>query len=195
MTAPVIRARPVTYRGIEMRSRLEGYFAAWLDSQPGVTWQYEQKCFAGPPGQWLMDFAVTHGAVHPKEEPWTEYAEVKPWSLAPVDRGATTAAVDAVLTQMEVAWLSEVIPLGLYITDVRGGKVSRVLRLSADYPGCRWTIENPVDGDSMRMWPGLGQHEATAGCLTSREKNRALNRHGRGRMAALGVTVPDGIML
>ena len=50
-------ARPTTYNGVEMRSRLEAGFAMWLD-QMRWPWEYEPECFASPRGQWLPDFYV-----------------------------------------------------------------------------------------------------------------------------------------
>lgn len=54
-----ILARPTTYNGIKMRSRLEAGFAQWLDRMQ-LPWVYEPECFADQEyGQWLPDFAVT----------------------------------------------------------------------------------------------------------------------------------------
>lgn len=53
-----LRARATTYNGIEMRSRLEAGFAAWLDSK-GCDWTYEPRCYASPAGQYLPDFEVS----------------------------------------------------------------------------------------------------------------------------------------
>lgn len=50
-------ARPTTYAGIQMRSRLEAGFAAMLDKE-GVPWEFEPECFAGPTGQYLPDFRI-----------------------------------------------------------------------------------------------------------------------------------------
>lgn len=62
-----IKARPTTYKGIPMRSRLEAQAAARLDAR-GMKWEYEPQCFADETGQYLPDFYV-HG--------WG-YIEVKP---------------------------------------------------------------------------------------------------------------------
>ena len=51
------KARPTTYKGIEMRSRLEAGFAMWLDANH-FDWKYEPKCFAGEAGQYLPDFGL-----------------------------------------------------------------------------------------------------------------------------------------
>lgn len=52
-----IQARPTTYNGIQMRSRLEARFAAFLD-RAGFAWEYEPRAFASRKGQYLPDFLV-----------------------------------------------------------------------------------------------------------------------------------------
>src|SRR3712207_2492916 len=49
-------ARRTMYRGIPMKSRLEARAAQWLDSAPGVRWQYEPVAYADQTGQYLPDF-------------------------------------------------------------------------------------------------------------------------------------------
>jgi hypothetical protein len=148
VTAPAIPARPTTYRGIKMRSRLEGYFAAMLDGWPGVTWHYEPTCFAGPDGQWLADFRII-------DHHFTDYAEVKPWPLI-----RDLAGVDAILTRMETAWLSDPYAgLVLFFAEAAGGHVSRYVALAADRQGEPWRfgfhdhrggLAWPPPGDPMR---------------------------------------------
>lgn len=59
IVAPPLKARPTTYKGVRMRSRLEAGFAAWLDDA-GVEWQYEPECYSAPElGQWLPDFLIS----------------------------------------------------------------------------------------------------------------------------------------
>lgn len=53
-----IAARPTTYNGIAMRSRLEAAFAAFLDRH-GFAWQYEPRAFASAAGQYLPDFQIS----------------------------------------------------------------------------------------------------------------------------------------
>lgn len=65
------KARPTTYRGIEMRSRLEATYAAGLDEM-GHPWEYEPRAFASQAGQYLPDFVVENPVVG------TVYIEVKP---------------------------------------------------------------------------------------------------------------------
>ena len=81
----MIHARPTTYNGIRMRSRLEASFAERLDAV-GAPWQYEPQCFASPEGQYLPDF-LTGGA----------YVEVKP----------TVADFGAALHKMHIILASE----------------------------------------------------------------------------------------
>lgn len=75
-------ARPTTYNGIRMRSRLEAGFAQTLD-QYGIKWLYEPQAFANESGQYLPDFYADD-----------EFVEVKP-RLA--DYGE---ALDEVVTAM-----------------------------------------------------------------------------------------------
>ena len=55
---PRMAARPTTYKGVKMRSRLE---AAWAEQFDAVhwTWQYEPHCFATSEGQYLPDFHLS----------------------------------------------------------------------------------------------------------------------------------------
>ena len=61
MASQTIPARPTTYRGIRMRSRLEATFAAELDDE-GQEWVYEPRAFANQSGQYLPDFEVGRGS-------------------------------------------------------------------------------------------------------------------------------------
>lgn len=81
-------ARPTTYNGIKMRSRLEARYAAVFD-QAGFSWTYEPGCFASPRGQYLPDFelhdveigrAFVPGWLDPfmPERVRSVYVEVKP---------------------------------------------------------------------------------------------------------------------
>lgn len=91
----LIPARPTTYRGIDMRSRLEADVAAWLDGTPwpDIEWKYEPQCFASERGQYLPDFAVNWRGE-------AQYWEIKPQSYPP-DK------IDGVLSQMEIIWDSK----------------------------------------------------------------------------------------
>lgn len=75
MTTPTIPARPTTYNGTQMRSRLEARYAAWLDSIE-ADWTYEPQCFADQDDQYLPDFRVDGVLVI--GSPRTVYVEVKP---------------------------------------------------------------------------------------------------------------------
>lgn len=73
LTTPVrIQARPTTYNGVKMRSRLEAAYAAQFDAF-GWQWEYEPRCFATTDGQYLPDFRLTlpEGTGH-------VYVEVRP---------------------------------------------------------------------------------------------------------------------
>lgn len=74
MTAPrQWKARPTTYNGVKMRSRLEARFAAWMDSQ-SWEWVYEPECFASDQGQYLPDFEV----LAPTPQVWMDDG-IKDW--------------------------------------------------------------------------------------------------------------------
>lgn len=88
-------ARPTTYRGIKMRSRMEAEFAARLDDvwrdEFGDEWSYEPMCFASATGQYLPDFmVVTPGGQR-------IYIEVKP----------EVGDFDALRNRVEIIWESE----------------------------------------------------------------------------------------
>lgn len=70
-----IKARPTTYNGVKMRSRLEARFAAGLDKL-GIEWKYEPECFADESGQYLPDFWLGLNGVY--EARSLTYVEVKP---------------------------------------------------------------------------------------------------------------------
>jgi len=70
---PYIPARPTTYQGIKMRSRLEATFAASIPSH--FKWEYEPMCFASGKTQYLPDFKL----VEEGHEDTPDYVEVKPF--------------------------------------------------------------------------------------------------------------------
>lgn len=73
---PRIPARPTTYKGVQMRSRLEAGFAQWLDKHD-VVWEYEPQAFAGEAGQYLPDFRLDQ--INVMGNVATVYAEIKPY--------------------------------------------------------------------------------------------------------------------
>ena len=85
----MIPARPTTYRGIPMRSRLEASHAARLDNL-GLTWEYEPRAFGGRRGQYLPDFVIEVLDTH-------VYHEVRP----------TIARGFLAMSRMAVIWESE----------------------------------------------------------------------------------------
>lgn len=72
------KARPTTYRGIEMRSRLEAQYAQLMDEH-GDDWEYEPRAFAGRGGQYLPDFVVhspKYGDIYIEIKPTIENAQL-----------------------------------------------------------------------------------------------------------------------
>ena len=140
-----INARPTLYKGIQMRSRLEADFAAFLD-QSGAEWEYEPICFAGPDGQWLPDFCVL-------QDEDLIYFEIKPESLQ-------AEQIDAVLTQMRVAWLTEpdaILQLVIWsYGDPRRSHTIMGFPPKGDTDLTWWHSEGA--GES-QVWPGMGQIE------------------------------------
>lgn len=72
----LLTARPTTYNGIKMRSRLEARFAATMDLGGRLTWLYEPRAYASTKGQYLPDFQVTELDGATVDPPW--FIEVKP---------------------------------------------------------------------------------------------------------------------
>jgi len=69
------KARPTTYKGIKMRSRLEAGFAAWLD-EFSVEWNYEPRAYAAEEGQYLPDFELPE--ISFAGNPRRVFVEIKP---------------------------------------------------------------------------------------------------------------------
>ena len=84
-----LQARPTTYKGIRMRSRLEALWAAEFDSGHRE-WSYEPRCFADETRQYLPDFSTGTGF-------FPEFWEVKGWVDDPLP----------IMERMEVILLSE----------------------------------------------------------------------------------------
>lgn len=99
----VLTARPTTYNGVQMRSRLEARYASWMDLV-GIRWTYEPRCFASPVGQYLPDFELHE--IITLNEGAPVFVEVKPtWEMA---RG--------VRERMQVIWASE--PAAVLVLEV-----------------------------------------------------------------------------
>jgi hypothetical protein len=94
MATLTIPARPTTYNGIKMRSRLEAKFAADLDRTPQIEWWYEPRAYANGRGQYLPDFEV-HDLGGRVSQPM--FFEVRP----------TLARAYLAMTQMPIIWDSE----------------------------------------------------------------------------------------
>lgn len=117
-----MKARPTTYNGIRMRSRLEAGFAAWLD-WIGFEWEYEPQAFANAGGQYMPDFLL-HDVVNTGRDCDTGpvYVEVKPQPCE-TDR--------ALRDRMAVIWDSEPLAACLLTWPMPGGGSDQVL-LSQD---------------------------------------------------------------
>jgi len=75
------KARPTVYKGIQMRSRLEAGFAAWLDMIGDVEWAYEPAAYGDESGQYLPDFLLLNVLIqqhHPRRPERKVFVEVKP---------------------------------------------------------------------------------------------------------------------
>lgn len=131
-----MRARPTTYRGIRMRSRLEAAYAASLHGL--ATWEYEPECFADETGQYLPDFRVWWGT-----EDFT-YVEIKP---TPQQVGPAARRMDIILASHPDACLNVTIPTG---TWPNVDFVSAAWRAGA---GGRWT--GPAFGDQVDPLTGI----------------------------------------
>lgn len=114
-----IPARPTTYKGIRMRSRLEARVAASLDAE-GLPWEYEPRAFANEHGQYLPDFLLLpHNARAERI-----YLEVKP----------TIESALAVMERMQIIWDSE--PDAVLAIHTASGR--RAMALSKDDPMWSW---------------------------------------------------------
>jgi hypothetical protein len=109
----LLPARPTTYNGVKMRSRLEARFAGNLDRLE-TRWEYEPRAFASGKDQYLPDFLVESGAAY------RCYIEVKPFL-----GGAAEAIIErmAVISRSEPdAFLAVVTPtLGDFAIMARPG--------------------------------------------------------------------------
>jgi hypothetical protein len=149
----VIKARPTTYKGVKMRSRLEADYAAWLDST-GLRSKYEPECFASGDGQWLPDF----GSSLADDGPFTIFTEVKP--VGPLTDWITGSVgwvehADSVLRQMMVAWASRPDAALDLVFWHYGGPPH--LRIYSNRAGEPWRVDSP---GCSSLWMGMGQAEA-----------------------------------
>jgi hypothetical protein len=149
--APAIKARTTMYRGIQMRSRLEADFAAFLD-QNHADWDYEPVCFAGPDGQWLPDFRVRHGK-------WVIYFEVKPRSLLD-DDDEDADPIDTNLERMAVTWLTEpdaILQLAFWAYGEPENCYSFYGIIPDNPEEWTWWCGDGLDPRQVMPWAGMGQ--------------------------------------
>jgi hypothetical protein len=151
VSRPVIPARPTTYKGIKMRSRLEADYASALD-RDGETWEYEPQCFGGPDGQWLPDFRVgLEGSL----------VEIKPAYLLEWDTKEIFGVydrVDKILQRMTVAWLSEPDAiLNLIFWAYGKEQVEAPLSIEGSKRHPAWLAYVPSMLDVPLVWPGMNQ--------------------------------------
>ena len=101
------KARPTVYKGIQMRSRLEAGYAAWLD-QWHFDWEYEPCAFAGSRGQYLPDFRIPAITCTWLNEPAVAYIEVKPKDW-PYWNNSDDSSADhqQLMRRMAIIWESE----------------------------------------------------------------------------------------
>jgi hypothetical protein len=160
------KGRPTLYKGIQMRSRLEADFAAYLDVKHPGRWEYEPTCFAGPQGQWLPDFRI--GA------PGTgAYVEVKPLSLLRDQPGYSPYdAIDKILRKMEIARLSEPeCSLDLVFWEwgnastaagTESWKTTAGTWIASHGVGGAWRYFHAGTSLPAGLWPGMGQQNRCA---------------------------------
>lgn len=102
---PETKGRPTLYKGIQMRSRLEADYAAYLGRR-GHQWEYEPDCFADENGQWLPDFRVTFA-----DDGHKRLIELKPAQLLiPGDRECQNCVirrVDEIIDRARIAWSTD----------------------------------------------------------------------------------------
>lgn len=143
----VLKARPTIYNGIQMRSRLEADYAAWLD-QNGERWEYEPECFANADGQWLPDFRVGDAGT---------LVEVKPAGLLTAEIPGVVGFYelgDKFLRRMTIAWSSRPdAHLELAFWNYGG---SAYLTISATCAGAPW-FAWPGGHHPALLWPGMDQ--------------------------------------
>lgn len=161
---PKWKARPTVYKGIQMRSRLEAGFAAWLDRYR-FDWEYEPCAFASELGQYLPDFRLNDVFASWKEKRVSMYVEVKPSSFL-VDPGVSSSKQeegpffdDAITLNENASILAESEPEAVYLLARPGAGFSRVE--FDEYLHLRWAFDvRPI---------GLSDHKVGFACSCSLE--------------------------
>ena len=156
------KGRKTMYKGIEMRSRLEADFAAFIDRNT-PDWDYEPVCFAGPNGQWLPDFRVRHDGM-------AIYFEVKPMGM--LDNEDEAADIDGLLEQMSVVWLTEpdaILQLTFWTWGDPRNSYTFFGIPTDDEDGMTWWCGSGLTPDDVTPWIGMGQLEKTIGIMQREE--------------------------
>jgi hypothetical protein len=149
-----VRARPTTYKGIAMRSRLEADYAARLDRRAGESWEYESRCFANERGQYLPDFRSVRTSGRYAGD--VTYIEVKPLNLLPTTLGPREAAekIDPLLQRMAIIWSSEpTAGLALVFWEMGLTEVpAQIVGVPDEFLWWYFVPSHPAT-----LWPGMGQ--------------------------------------
>lgn len=114
-----LTARPTTYNGIPMRSRLEARVAADLDGQ-GLSWRYEPRAYASSAGQYLPDFEIV------TSKRFLVFLEVRPT----IERAlAATSRMQIILASEPAAALAVLVPEdGVMLLSTWSDRTWRVVR-------------------------------------------------------------------
>lgn len=162
------KARPTTYRGIQMRSRLEAGFAQWLDGWPIMRWSYEPRAFASERGQYFPDFAAEDVRCDWLDGSRRVYFEIKPstfgiqeaWDdddhwpgTATYDEGE--AAEVALHDRMHIIWDSEP-EAALIVVKQRVGGGARFTALMQEDDGGSTAVDvEPAISDWVSLQPAF----------------------------------------
>lgn len=159
MERGVIPARPTTYKGIKMRSRLEADYAAYLDRSSkvwGSTWRYEPVCFGSEDSQWLPDFSEEHG--HGSRT----YVELKPIGIFDeLVSDSRTNEIDTFLRKMTVAWASEPdVSLELVFWEYQADSPAVTITATGGNTAPWLLYERRSRWPHGLLWSGMGQWQA-----------------------------------
>lgn len=156
------KARPTTYNGVPMRSRLEAGFAQWLDEW-NFKWAYEPRAFANASGQYLPDFRLDEVSMQWRSEPATLYVEIKPESWYKEKEPGFEETYLQMTRSMKVIWDSEPdAELALIVPGMNCGFSAAVELLYLD----REISEDPEHPDAwgqFAVWVPVGASRSELG--------------------------------